>query len=725
MLLTTVRKGAGLGIVAGLVITLFDAFFLLLENTYIPADFPVFLAGFNIGFWAIIGILCALALWCWTRGRAYPSNKENCYWAAFFLFPFVLIAGTLGRITPGGVGRISPNVDEFLPQPFDYHLSFLWALFIVLFLIIFEQAATSKKRPAVFYMVVTALIVAVFQFCSNIHKIDFFTQGYFFLTASLKTIPGFRLTLGRYRIILYVVGVMSIQCFCLIAFFKLKASRVKQRHMLTALIVAVVGLLACFYFWGQAGYGRRFSTPVADHSEVVRRSPPLVILIVLDTVRADLLSMYGSCKTTKNLEEFSRDALVFNNCIASSSWTLPSHASLFTGLSLTEHGSHHVLSAGKVWHGFSPPRPLNDTFVTLAEIFQNSGYRTAGIIGNHTIINKAFNFDQGFDLFDSAGSIGSVCLFPFRPIFPLFCFVTNTKPGFHLFYRVAEHINTSVIRLLGKNDPDPLFLFVNYMDAHDMYSPPRPFSTVFSESSFPQLARLKQVGLKFFKSEAVEERDALLLAQYKGEIAYLDQQLGELFSILREKNLYDSALIIVTSDHGELFGEHDLYNHHTPIYEPAGKVPLLIKFPFARKRGRDKTPITTADLFSTILALCELPIPGYVSGRPFGSTETPSVSELYSDTLGVHRTLFDGNYKYMAYEKDKKPELYDLEKDPMEQVNQAWALPETSEAMAEKLRLWEETHRPKYSEKKSNKKWKETSISSKTLEKLKALGYVQ
>jgi len=215
--------------------------------------------------------------------------------------------------------------------------------------------------------------------------------------------------------------------------------------------------------------------------------------------------------------------------------------------------------------------------------------------------------------------------------------------------------------------------------------------------------------------------DSFLLSQYDGEIAYLDHHLGKLFSKLKELEIYDSSLVIITSDHGDLFGEHGLYFHGTPMYEGVVKVPLVIKFPFSRRVGYEKRMITLADLYPTILSICDLPTPDGISGKSFGNGSMPIVSELNNYRLGEHRILYDGHYKYMTYQHQRKSELYDLKKDPSEKLNLSDKLPVITAAMNKKLKEWINKHKPRHDK---NKDREELILSQDVVEGLKALGYI-
>jgi arylsulfatase A-like enzyme len=212
--------------------------------------------------------------------------------------------------------------------------------------------------------------------------------------------------------------------------------------------------------------------------------------------------------------------------------------------------------------------------------------------------------------------------------------------------------------------------------------------------------------------------DAYAETQYDGAIAYLDDQLGRFFAQLKQSGLYDPALIIVTSDHGELFGKNGFRGHRTPMYEGTVRVPLIIKFPYSKRVGREKKEIQLSDLFSTIFSICEIPMPENVSGKPFGKPSSPAVAEYENALMGQHRILYDGQYKYFFYERKRPAELYDLKKDPSENDNLAENQPAVVKLLDEKLKQWVIAHPPRYES-------TDTVVSPETVEGLKALGYIQ
>ncbi len=702
-----IKKGMISGLSAGLVVSLFDGLFMLMPNTYVPVSYPFFLIIFNVFFWTTAGSTAGLLLCLFVRNSKKAGANENRCWVVFFLFPFAVIYGLAGRMT----------IDKLISPAFDHHLSFLWVFLILLFLFFFRAKETGKA-PAVFYIPEIFTFAALFMFCSNTAKIPglsiifnmLFSQG-------ISDINTRMLLHTRYLTVVYITGVLLIMCGYFLFFFKFKPVIKKQFQVILALALFVLLFLSALFSGNRSSFYTINYPSVTSMQAPRPPSIPYVILIVLDTVRADRLAVYGNSGVAENLEKFSRDALVFENCIASSPWTLPSHASLFTGLYPVEHGAHHVLNK-TMWSS----RALDDKFTTLADIFKSNGYLTSAVVSNCALLHKGFNLNKGFQIYDCTKNIGATLKFPFRPLLPFFSYLTNVMPKNFLFYRPAEEINSNAAFLLKKMKPDPFFLFLNYMDAHAPYVPPRPFNSLFTDTAFPQLKRIRQQICNFIKLPQKETWDSFMLSQYDGEIAYLDHYLGELFSQLKKMKLYDPSLIIITADHGELFGEHGLNGHYCAMYEEVLKVPLMIKFPFNRKTGREKNRIGLHDLFSTILSICDLPIPDGVSGRASYDIPGPvAAAEFYDSKMGRHRVIYDGKYKYMKYSRKKKPELYDLLKDPSEQVNLTEKLPETRAEMEKTLAEWNRKHVARFNPDSQGK----TFFSREIEEGLKALGYIR
>lgn len=301
------------------------------------------------------------------------------------------------------------------------------------------------------------------------------------------------------------------------------------------------------------------------------RSKPHVFIYLIDTLRADSLSVYGSRRpASPRLQEFARDAVTYDDAWSPSAWTLPAVVSLMTGV----YPDRHRVSLGL-------PRLRNDAFPTLATRLKKLGYATLGI-SQSFIASRKFGLHQGFDTF----------------------FLSDQLSGSQLR---SQEVRTYLLQwLVHRPNPTlPVFAYIHTVDPHSPYLPaasdmafadqvPR---TLADESYDPTLFLTAGYG-----PDSVEvER---LRALYDGEVAYADRQLGRFLDMLRFLGLYDSSVVVVLSDHGEEFGEHGGFSHGRAVYEEMLRVPLLVKYPRSAGAGtRLGRQVTTIDVTATLLRL--------------------------------------------------------------------------------------------------------------------------
>ncbi|MEO8634276.1 MAG: sulfatase [Gemmatimonadales bacterium] len=280
--------------------------------------------------------------------------------------------------------------------------------------------------------------------------------------------------------------------------------------------------------------------PTVPTGPVPPPSAPNVLLIVMDVVRAKSLSLYGYERpTTPSLVQWARRGVVFDSAYAPSPWTLPSHSSLFTGLPHRELGVDWRI-------------PLDRRHPVLAERFGAAGYRTGGFVGNWFYTTRQSGLARGFDQYLGLRRTLKQTMLSSTPGQLLF----GSSPGQYSMERDADRRNASVVTQeflawSAQEDPRPFFAFLNYFDAHKpRVAPPDgypPFVT----------GRSEQDG-------------------YDGNIWYIDHELGGLLAQLDRSGVLDKTVVVITSDHGELFGEHGLNGHGTNLYLPALHVPLMI-----------------------------------------------------------------------------------------------------------------------------------------------------
>lgn len=468
-----------------------------------------------------------------------------------------------------------------------------------------------------------------------------------------------------------------------------------------------------------------------EKTSTTEKKRPDIILIVMDTVRADHLSVYGyERETTPFLNKFVENATLFKKSKSSGAMTLTTHASMFTGMYARSHGAH-------VTSDEPGGKPLAGKFNTMAEILAEDGYNTAGVVSNHGYLSSEFNMDQGFRYYDircPMMPVGETNKIFFRESIRDALKIFIPRISWEKINRSAETINQVAYNLLGqlKNDDNPFFLFINYMDAHEPYIPPAPFDTLFEGKmknfSTSKFAALKSQVMSLVRNMTEKEKRHLL-SQYDGGIAYIDSRLEKLIGRLKGDGLYENSLIIITSDHGEAFGEKNMVTHGLAVYEDVTSVPLIIKYP-NQNRGRIVDEIVSSvDYLPTVLDIIGKEVPEYIQGTSLlkigNGIKRNVISESY--TMGywkflhprfdrIQRALYSWPYKFIS-STDGELEFYDLSKDPDEENNLYDGDSAVAKQMSSKLTQWLDTVALEKSE--------PASLDRETIENLKALGYIQ
>jgi arylsulfatase A-like enzyme len=323
-----------------------------------------------------------------------------------------------------------------------------------------------------------------------------------------------------------------------------------------------------------------------------------VVLIVLDTTRADRLSIYGHTRpVSPNLEEFARDSVVYERAWSPASWTLPSHASLLTGQYPTAHGARITPFTDATSTGENPAH-LREDAVTLAELLRERGYRAAAFAGAGWLAPE-FGLLQGYEVRDAVNN--------------------RTLP--------AEQISQRAIAWLESVPREqPVHLLVNYFDPHFPYDPKPPYDRYARGKPDVKVPGLGDI---FGKKPPSAEQLAKMLDLYDGEIEYMDHHLGRLFDALQRLGRYDDAMIVVISDHGELFGEHGDSGHGAWLWEELVRIPLIVHYPGGRDAGtRDSSTVSTVDVLSWIGSELGLELPSDTHGMPAGSRELVLAQEF-------------------------------------------------------------------------------------------------
>ncbi|MEL7058394.1 MAG: sulfatase-like hydrolase/transferase [Acidobacteriota bacterium] len=425
-----------------------------------------------------------------------------------------------------------------------------------------------------------------------------------------------------------------------------------------------------------------------------------VLLVMVDTLRADHLGLYGATRdTSPRLDAFASRARVFDHALAPSSWTLPSVAALFTGLYPRDRG-------------WADGQALELHHLLLPQRLQRAGLSTFASSAN-PLIAPSHGFDRGFEVFQ------------------------------HRPWELAPRLHDDFFAWLDRHRETQWFAYLHAIDPHDPYTDsPEPFASRFVrdpdyDGVFADPGALNRIHLE----SAWGDRDAVdveaadldwLIDKYDGEIAFWDHHFGRLIDGLEARGLLERTIVIVMSDHGEEFLEHGFLKHGRSLYRPALHVPLLIFAPGLVEPGRVDAVAETIRLDRAILQLLRLDegpsrpndllrledgdrFPAFATTRvPHG----PGISRRYSldavreDALKlVHRPDDDGLEAWT--------ELYDLNVDPGEQTSLAEARPEQAEALQQLLDTWARSSGPRSSDAERGE------LQPEELEALRALGYVQ
>jgi arylsulfatase A-like enzyme/Flp pilus assembly protein TadD len=342
-----------------------------------------------------------------------------------------------------------------------------------------------------------------------------------------------------------------------------------------------------------------------------------VVLISLDTCRADHLSCYGfGRKTTPNIDAIAQEGVLFENAVSPMPMTLPAHSSMLTGTYPPYHKVHDNLNYRLDWSN-----------VTVAEILREHGYTTGAIISSF-ILYPQFGISQGFDSFNNK----------FEE--PMHSRTDVERRGGEASRLACEY--------LEEHRDEPFFLFLHYYDPHMRYDPPEPFASEYSDDL------------------------------YSGEIAYTDYCVGQVIEKLKSLGLCDSTLLIIVGDHGEALGEHGEAEHGYFVYQSALKVPFIIRPPGPARSRRVTDVVSLVDVVPTILNYLGIEIPAHVQGRELSGYLNGKVSSdqkryVYAESLIA--TKYDCNPLFglvgeqWKYIETTGPELYDLTRDRREEDN--------------------------------------------------------
>ncbi|MCZ6598100.1 MAG: sulfatase [Planctomycetota bacterium] len=384
--------------------------------------------------------------------------------------------------------------------------------------------------------------------------------------------------------------------------------------------------------------------------------PVDVVLVVVDTLRADHLGCYGYERdTSPAIDAFAREGVLFERALAQSTWTKPTVASLMTGLFPSRHGVHHEFST------------LDDSFVTLAEHLRAAGYRTGAFGQNHLVFGPTTGFDQGFERFQPVGA---------------------GREDAAETPRAEDVVDDALAWLeeLSRDGGGPFLLYVHLFDPHGPYDPPSPYSERFDRGYDGSVdGYVWAHGGPDRLHELTSADWDHLRDLYDGEIAYTDAQIARLFESLEQRSGRET-LIILVADHGEEFYEHRGYSHGPTMMEEIVRVPLICRFPDwpERMRGlRHAGLVQQIDVLPTVLDVVGLAPPAKLPGRSLREQALDPASSAPFGLSEINRrghyrkAVVSDNFKYVRTWTPYKGEaLFDLAADPGEHTDVAGEHPD-------------------------------------------------
>ena len=392
---------------------------------------------------------------------------------------------------------------------------------------------------------------------------------------------------------------------------------------------------------------------------------PNLILISIDCLRPDHMGTYGYHRdTTPHIDRFAQDGVVFETAIATSSWTLPTHMSMLTGLVPSFHRATK-------WEKLDPSVPY------LPEVLSAHGYRTTGV-ASWVYVSQIYGFERGFHLYEVMEN-------------PL-----------------ASNVVDAALQQPVRNKGQSHFLFMHLLDPHWPYLPPRKFLERFGPRP-RDISDLQDLVARSKPPPSARETQEIIQL-YDSEIAFTDNELGRFFEKLKSLGLYDDSIIIVTADHGEAFYEHGHWQHSKTLYDEIVRIPLIVKWPVKHHaqsaRGRVATLVSQVDIFPSLLEAAGVePSPTEavnLARRLNGATPESKSRTVISEVTwrspketSMKLAFRTGSAKFivtlsgpsswgggddLGVSEREKEELYDLVKDPREQDN---LLPKTSRDLGE------------------------------------------
>jgi arylsulfatase A-like enzyme len=495
----------------------------------------------------------------------------------------------------------------------------------------------------------------------------------------------------------------------------------RRNRLFKNLSLVIISVLALIIFSTVIIF--HLNSPIESSEEVLPFSTSEdernnVLLITIDTQRADFLGCYGHpIALTPNIDRLAEEGVLFSYCIAQVPMTLPSHTSIMT----STYPIYHCVRNNSDFK-------VNNSLVTIAEVLGEDGYQTAGFVSS-IVLGNLFGLDQGFDTYDmnlcynsklyskyQKWTIFSRVILQYIPL--------KTNP----FEKRMELTTQKTLEWIVDRGSQPFFLWVHYFNPHTPYAPPFHYAKHFLE----QIDEVEEGSVKvsYGWGEKRMSWDAMeiLKALYMGEVSYVDYNVGLILDTLEKCGILDRTLVVVTSDHGEAFGENNDIEHSRTLYDTNIHIPLILRWPGNLPEGRVIDGLCQSiDIMPTILDCLDVDGPEEMQGLSLLPVIHNNLKLIdrngYCETLGIRleqfefQGLVETDWKYIIRSTDSLETLYNIAEDPREMYNLAEENPERSDQMREALQII-------MANLSSPDKEESIELDSEVINRLRALGYI-
>ncbi len=668
----------------------------------------------------IIGCLIGALLGCITALFAKSFNKNNVNLDAFYMASnissIILVWGALWAWDVFSIGGLK-NIINYLA---GMGLMAMLYIFVCFLYNLFKNCQDRKKLVRYFI----SISFSIYTFIG----IGMYLNAFF--------LPGF---LTQKSIIYNLLNFIS--CILLgigIYFILVSLMRLSTRNRVCLPVLLV---LIAFTSIGIASGNKNSAEKNLTQKVNKTAAKPNILFIVVDTLRADSLSCYGYEKIkTPNIDSLAHNGVLFEHAISQAPWTLPSMASLFTSFYPSVHNGEKRRTSKTPNIPSTSYSKINGNITWLPEILKNAGYQAQAFIVN-PVLAQSFGFSKGYDEFFNLMYPSTDDKSKKRRAF-LWTYLLGTEIiSENVFYKtfVAKNENTTItqrtINWLEASKQKPFFLWVHYLDPHFPYERDKIYNLASSYNG-----RLKDEGFvrtldKFFiwlgKYNLTTADKNYLKLIYDEEIMFVDEEIGLILKKLKELGIDNNTLIVLTSDHGEEFWEHNYYEHGHSLYQELVHVPMIFYYPKKFPKGLKITSqVRSIDVMPTILEMLSIRHDLNMQGEsllPLIAGEETKDRVAFSESLLYYverKSIRDGKYSFIFFPDYNKMELYNIQEDPLELNNIVLQNPRLALEFKNKILNWQKDCNEIKESLVHVDSSKDVEFNDDAKQRLKSLGYL-